>query len=60
MAADEEEVEELLQKEEEEGEEEVEGETEKERVLKQASNSRVKRLGWSILGTSYNCVYFLT
>ena len=54
MAANEE-VEELLQKEGEE--EEVEGETEKERTLEQASSSRVKRLGWSILGTSYNCVY---
>ena len=55
MAADEE-AEELLQKEGGE-EEEVEGETEKERTLEQASSSRVKRLGWSILGTSYNCVY---
>lgn len=58
MAADEEEVEELLQKEEEEGEgEEVEGETEEERVLEQASSSRAKRIVWSILGTYYNCVH---
>lgn len=57
MAADEEEVEELLQKEEEEKEgEEVEGEAEEERVLEQASSSRAKRIIWSILGTCYNCV----